>query len=80
MQNVEVRDDQQVPVCNLTIRDHHSFAVGDEAVLVHNAGWCTYLEKLRPKPAALLKQIDDGLIDSVVMSVTADHGRLQLHD
>ncbi len=62
---MEVRDDQQVPVCNLTIRDHHSFAVSDEAVLVHNAGWCTYLEKLRPKPVALLKQVDDGLIDSV---------------
>ncbi|MFM9962656.1 MAG: Hint domain-containing protein [Planctomycetaceae bacterium] len=38
VQRVAIRDAQQAPVCNLTIRDHHSFAVSDESVLVHNFG------------------------------------------
>ncbi|WP_437200869.1 hypothetical protein [Planctomicrobium sp. SH664] len=28
------------PVSNLTIEEHHSFAVGPDAILVHNTGGC----------------------------------------
>ena len=39
----EQRYETQLPVANLTIRDHHSFAVGDDMVLVHNVSWCGIL-------------------------------------
>jgi hypothetical protein len=31
-----MRHDEQMPVCNLTVQDLHTFAVGQEQVLVHN--------------------------------------------
>lgn len=41
--NVELRQVENLRVCNLTIRDQHTFAVGPYAVLVHNDGWCGIL-------------------------------------
>jgi hypothetical protein len=39
---VERRPVEGEPVCNLSIREYHNFAVGEARVLVHNA-FCTYL-------------------------------------
>jgi len=52
---VEKRDVEAFAVCSLTIREFHSFAVGEGAVLVHNADWCSILKKVLPKPDALVK-------------------------
>jgi hypothetical protein len=45
---------EREPVCNLTVRDHHTFAVGQAAVLVHNQAWCRVLEKVKKKPDDLI--------------------------
>jgi Pretoxin HINT domain len=40
-------------VCNLTVRDTHTYAVGINGILVHNESWCNILAKIRPEPQAL---------------------------
>jgi hypothetical protein len=40
---VEQRYDGPVPVSNLSIEDDHTFAVGEDGVLVHNESWCQIL-------------------------------------
>jgi hypothetical protein len=35
-------------VCNLSVGENHSYAVGSENVLVHNANWCGVLTELHP--------------------------------
>jgi hypothetical protein len=42
---VEQRYDGPMQVCNLTVEDDHTFAVGRDGVLVHNVSWCEYLTK-----------------------------------
>ena len=41
-------------VCNLTVKGHHTFAVGNQALLVHNISWCDVLSKQVKKPKALV--------------------------
>jgi A nuclease family of the HNH/ENDO VII superfamily with conserved AHH len=43
-------------VCNLTVRDYHTFLVGAEGLLAHNESWCEILEKQFKwkKPQALI--------------------------
>jgi len=50
---VDIRDADAAAVCRLTIRGHHSLAVGDLALLVHNEGWCDILKLIRNKPDEL---------------------------
>ena len=37
---VRQRYEASLPVCNLTIDQHHTFAVGADSILVHNTGGC----------------------------------------
>ena len=43
--SVTISDVENAKVCNLTIQGSHNFAVGADAVLVHNIGWCDILTK-----------------------------------
>ena len=47
VEQIDHREVAAVPVSNLTVRNHHTFAVGSEPVLVHNYGWCDYLSKTK---------------------------------
>ena len=44
---IEQRYERQIRVANLTVRNHHTFAVGDDMVLVHNESFCEILEKAK---------------------------------
>jgi hypothetical protein len=62
IEHVSVKSETAVPVSNLTVREQHTFAVGDQFILVHNTAWCTILrEKLEgkgPSRDLLNKQAD----------------------
>jgi hypothetical protein len=42
---VDERWEESLPVSNLAVRDHHTFAVGSNCLLVHNDSWCDVLRK-----------------------------------
>jgi hypothetical protein len=39
---------ENLEVCNLSVGENHSYAVGSESVLVHNATWCSVLTEMHP--------------------------------
>lgn len=43
---VTLREVAQTEVCNLTVKDGHTYAVSGCDILVHNAAWCTVLERI----------------------------------
>jgi len=57
IERVEVSDSVNAPVCNLTVRDYHTFLVGADELLAHNLSWCELLEKKwgREKPQELIE-------------------------
>lgn len=65
---VDVRLTVTTPVCNLTIRDHHTYAVGALAVLAHNMGWCDILKIAeRKKPEKLSEYMrKNGIADRLM--------------
>ena len=82
VRRVELSEVIKRDISNLSIEGLHTFAVGDNAVLVHNAGWCDALKVLRDKTAtnayakAILKGIKPGQVHAhhIVMkgSLTPD--------
>ncbi|MCC6126745.1 MAG: hypothetical protein IT426_17420 [Pirellulales bacterium] len=44
---IEQRYESRIEVSNLTVRGHHTFAVGESPVLVHNSPWCDSLRKAK---------------------------------
>jgi hypothetical protein len=60
VQAVDVRFESTLAVSNLTLDDHHTFAVGAESLLVHNVNWCAYLrEKIGGHPPGLINKLAD---------------------
>ncbi|HVA50040.1 MAG TPA: hypothetical protein VNH11_26980 [Pirellulales bacterium] len=55
VETVGQRVQHDIAVCNLTVAGHHTFAVGEGGVLVHNNGWCDSLELLWAKPEKLVE-------------------------
>lgn len=45
LERIEQRFEESFLVSNLSIVDHHNYAVGEIGILVHNESWCTYLSK-----------------------------------
>ena len=56
---------EDVPVCNLIFRDHHTFLVGADQILAHNDSWCQELlnspfaAQWLGKKDVLLKKLDE---------------------
>ncbi|MGN6546118.1 MAG: Hint domain-containing protein, partial [Aureliella sp.] len=42
------RMESNLEVCNLSVGQNHSYAVGSTSILVHNANWCGVLTELHP--------------------------------
>ncbi len=52
VERISQRFESSVEVSNLTVRDHHTFAVGEQPLLVHNTVWCDLLRSMKgPKEA-----------------------------
>jgi hypothetical protein len=54
VESVEIRQVDSLAVSNLTIEQHHNFAVGSDSFLVHNAEWCNLLQAKVKKPDDLV--------------------------
>jgi hypothetical protein len=52
--SVESQVEASFAVCNLTVRGQHTFAVGDDGLLVHNTAWCDTLKQFLAKPQQLV--------------------------
>ena len=53
LERIEQRFEESFLVSNLSIVDHHNYAVGEIGILVHNESWCTYLSKTLAKVPGL---------------------------
>lgn len=70
---VAVEDVVDEPVCNLTVRDHHTFAVGLAAILVHNAAWCELLEQVNPSMGRTAREAMAARLGVDVKAIHAHH-------
>jgi hypothetical protein len=78
VQRVHVSQRMHAPVCNLTVRQYHTFLVGPHELLAHNDSWCEILERKFgwQKPQKLREMIEQGIrnADGSLKTMSAIHG------